>query len=99
LTEEAAEAMEWHGPAGDRTHRGRDYVERLRGSVGTFDEYQIEIVREVGDGGPVMVELVQRFMSGGTHHVVHEVMVFDVDPASGRIAQLAVYIRGADKEP
>ena len=91
--------MEWHGPAGDRTHRGRDYVERLQGSVGTFDEYQIEIVREVGDGAPVMVELVQRFMSGGTHHVVPEVMVFDVDPASGRIARLAVYIRDADKEP
>jgi hypothetical protein len=83
MTEEAAETMEWHGPAGDRTHRGRDYVERLQGSVGTFDDYQIEVVREVGDGGTVMVELVQRFRSDGNHHVLPEVMVFDVDPASG----------------
>jgi hypothetical protein len=99
LAEDAAEAMEWHGPAGDRTHRATDYVERLRGSVGAFDDYQIEVVREVGDGGPVMVELVQRFTSSGTHHVVPEVMVFDVDPPSGRIVRLAVYIRGVDKEP
>lgn len=97
LLEMLADDLEWHGPQGDRTHRAVEYVDRLQGTVGRLEDYRIEVLREVRDGGLVMVELVQRFCRDGEPTVVPEVMVFDADPRTGQVRRLAVYLRGADK--
>jgi len=86
------------GPFGD-TYTPRDpYVAYLAELMPALPGYSMRIVRVVGAGRTVVVELVEIVEIGGTSIETPEALVFDLDD-EGRIAHIAIYIQRLGEVP
>ncbi len=95
LRDTLADDFTWDGPFGDHLDDPDAYAALLETRMSQLRDYRIDTVRTIGSGDGCAVELVQRFDDNGAARAIAQVMVFDLDPATGRIAHLGVYWRGA----